>query len=83
MRFTNHSSLARTRGQEEIARRGSFWNGVVLYREKTLGGSLFRNSKKPAGLTSRTMRPLQLYVRRLEPLALHLTGNAFGITRAA
>ncbi|MEP6955985.1 MAG: hypothetical protein ABI883_04110, partial [Chthoniobacterales bacterium] len=56
---------------EQIARRDSFWNGVVLYREKRWAEaySQFQQARGPNDLED---APLQLYVRRLEPLALHL-----------
>jgi adenylate cyclase len=56
---------------EQIARRDSFWNGVVLYREKRWAEAYtqFQAARGPNGQDD---APLQLYVRRLEPLALHL-----------
>ena len=57
---------------EHVARRDSFWSGVVLYREKRWAEaySQFQNARGPEGEED---RPLQLYLRRLEPLALQLT----------
>ena len=57
---------------EEIARRDSFWNGVVLYREKRWAEA-YSQFQKARGPNEQDDAPLQLYVRRLEPLALHLT----------
>lgn len=57
---------------EEIARRDSFWNGVVLYREKRWAEA-YSQFQKARGSNDELDAPLQLYVRRLEPLALHLT----------
>lgn len=64
-------TLAANATPEEIARRDSFWNGVVLYREKRWGESYtqFQAARGPNDLED---RPLQLYMRRIEPLALHL-----------
>ena len=63
--------LAAEASPELIARRDSFWNGVVLYREKRWAEaySQFQKARGPNDLDD---APLQLYVRRLEPLALHL-----------
>ena len=63
--------LAANATPEEIARRDYFWNGVVLYREKRWAEaySQFQKARGPNDLDD---GPLQLYVRRLEPLALHL-----------
>jgi hypothetical protein len=63
--------LAAEATPEQIARRDSFWNGVVLYREKRWAEAYtqFQNARGPNGMDD---APLQLYVRRLEPLALHL-----------
>jgi adenylate cyclase len=59
-------------GPEEVARRDSFWNGVVLYREKRWAEA-YSEFQKARGPNEQDDAPLQLYVRRLEPLALHLT----------
>jgi adenylate cyclase len=54
-----------------IARRDYFWNGVVLYREKRWGEAYteFQKARDPKDEDD---APLNLYLRRLEPLALHL-----------
>ena len=66
-------SLATEAKPEHIARRDSFWNGVVLYREKRWAEaySEFQKARGPGG--EEDDAPLQLYLRRLEVLALHLT----------
>ena len=65
-------ALALEASREQITRRDAFWNGVVLYREKRWAEaySQFQNARAPDGEED---RPLQLYLRRLEPLALQLT----------
>ena len=63
--------LAAEATPEEIARRDSFWNGVVLYREKRWGES-YTQFQQARGPNEAEDRPLQLYLRRIEPLALHL-----------
>jgi len=65
-------ALALEASREQITRRDAFWNGVVLYREKRWAEaySQFQNARGPDGEED---RPLQLYLRRLEPLALQLT----------
>jgi adenylate cyclase len=56
---------------EQIERRDSFWQGVVLYREKRWAEA-YSQFQKARGPNDHDDAPLQLYVRRLEPLALHL-----------
>lgn len=63
--------LATEASPEDIARRDSFWNGVVLYREKRWAEA-YSQFQKARGSNEHNDAPLQLYVRRLEPLALHL-----------
>ncbi|MEY2480038.1 MAG: adenylate cyclase [Verrucomicrobiota bacterium] len=57
---------------EDLSRRDHFWNGVVLYREKRWGEaySRFQDARGPNDSED---APLQLYLRRLEPLALQLS----------
>ena len=57
---------------EHIARRDSFWSGVVLYREKRWAEA-YTEFQKARGSEEENDRPLQFYLRRLEPLALQLT----------
>ena len=65
-------TLALEATPEVISRRDSFWNGVVLYREKRWAEAYtqFQNARGP---NDHEDHPLQLYLRRLEPLALQLT----------
>ena len=64
--------LAAEAKPEHIARRDFFWNGVVLYREKRWAEAYteFQKARTPDHDDD---PPLQLYLRRLETLALHLT----------
>ncbi len=64
--------LAAEARPEHIARRDFFWNGVVLYREKRWAEAYteFQKARVP---DQDDDAPLQLYLRRLETLALHLT----------
>ncbi len=64
--------LAADAKAEHIARRDSFWNGVVLYREKRWAEA-YTEFQKARGPDGDDDAPLQLYLRRLETLALHLT----------
>ena len=64
-------TLAAEATPEQIARRDSFWNGVVLYREKRWGEA-YTQFQEARGPNEREDAPLQLYLRRIEPLALHL-----------
>jgi class 3 adenylate cyclase len=56
---------------EHLARRDYFWNGVVLYREKRWAEA-YNEFQKARGPEAEEDAPLDLYLRRLEPLALHL-----------
>lgn len=64
--------LAMEARPEHVARRDSFWSGVVLYREKRWAEaySEFQKARGPEGEDDPA---LQFYLRRLEPLVLQLT----------
>jgi class 3 adenylate cyclase len=64
--------LAAEAGPEHVARRDSFWSGVVLYREKRWAEaySEFQKARGPEGEVDPA---LQFYLSRLEPLVLQLT----------
>jgi class 3 adenylate cyclase len=64
--------LASEAGPEHIARRDCFWSGVVLYREKRWAEA-YTEFQKARGSEEEEDLPLRFYLRRLEPLALHLT----------
>jgi class 3 adenylate cyclase len=64
--------LASEAKPEHIARRDSFWNGIVLYREKRWAEA-YTEFQKARGSDDEDDAPLQFYLRRLEPLALKLT----------
>jgi class 3 adenylate cyclase len=59
-------------GPERVARRDSFWSGVVLYREKRWAEA-YAEFQKARGSETEDDPPLQFYMRRLEPLLLQLT----------
>jgi class 3 adenylate cyclase len=63
--------LAAEANPEHIARRDSFWSGVVLYREKRWAEaySEFQKARGPEGEDDPALR---FYLRRLEPLVLQL-----------
>ena len=64
--------LAAEAKPEHLARRDSFWSGVVLYREKRWAEaySEFQKARGPEGEEDPA---LQFYLRRLEPLVLQLS----------
>ena len=62
--------LATEAKPEHLERRDSFWNGVVLYREKRWAEA-YTEFQKARGPDAENDAPLQLYLRRVEPLALH------------
>ncbi|MDQ6626785.1 MAG: hypothetical protein M3Y69_11715 [Verrucomicrobiota bacterium] len=64
-------SLVASASPEEVSRRDSFWNGVVLYREKRWAEA-YSQFQKAGGSTGENDAPLQLYLRRIEPFALQL-----------
>jgi adenylate cyclase len=64
--------LATEAKPEDIARRDSFWSGVVLYREKRWAEA-YNEFQKARGSEEEDDPPLQFYLRRLEPLLLQLT----------
>jgi class 3 adenylate cyclase len=64
--------LAAEARPEDIARRDSFWSGVVLYREKRWAEA-YNEFQKARGSEEEDDPPLQFYLRRLEPLLLQLT----------
>lgn len=70
-------SLAVNATSEEIKRRDSFWNGVVLYREKRWGEA-YSQFRAARAADKADDLPLELYLRRLEPLVLHLTSDDRG-----
>ncbi len=59
-------------GPERVAQRDSFWNGVVLYREKRWAEA-YNEFQKARGSDEEDDAPLQFYLRQLEPLLLQLT----------
>jgi class 3 adenylate cyclase len=63
--------LATEAKAEHIARRDCFWAGVVLYREKRWAEA-YTEFQKARGSDEENDPPLQFYLRRVEPLALHL-----------
>jgi hypothetical protein len=67
--------LASEAKPEHVARRDSFWSGVVLYREKRWAEaySEFQKARGPEGEDDPA---LQFYLRRLEPLVLQLTESS-------
>jgi class 3 adenylate cyclase len=67
--------LATEARPEHVARRDSFWSGVVLYREKRWAEaySEFQKARGPEGEDDPA---LQFYLRRLEPLVLQLTESS-------
>lgn len=64
-------SLAEDATPEQMARRDNFWNGVVYYREKRWGEA-YAEFQKAFSENGSDDAPLQFYLRRLEPLVLHL-----------
>src|SRR5438552_13780730 len=68
--------LAADATPEHIARRDSFWSGVVLYRERRWAEA-YNEFQKARGPGDEDDPPLEFYLRRLEPLVLQLTEPPF------
>ena len=64
--------LATEARPEHVARRDSFWSGVVLYREQRWAEA-YSEFQKARGAEGEDDPALQFYLRRLEPLVLRLT----------
>ncbi len=64
--------LATEAGPERVAKRDSFWSGVVLYREKRWAEA-YAEFQKARGSETEDDPALDFYMRRLEPLILQLT----------
>jgi class 3 adenylate cyclase len=63
--------LAAEAGPERVAKRDSFWSGVVLYREKRWAEA-YAEFQKARGSETEDDPALEFYMRRLEPLILQL-----------
>jgi adenylate cyclase len=68
-------SLAKSAKKEDVERRDNFWSGVVYYRERRWEEA-YAAFQKSWGENGHEDAPLQLYLRRLEPLVLHLTESS-------
>ena len=64
--------LAAEAGPERVAKRDSFWSGVVLYREKRWAEA-YAEFQKARDSETEDDPALEFYMRRLEPLILQLT----------
>ena len=63
--------LATEAGPDRVAKRDSFWSGVVLYREKRWAEA-YAEFQKARGSENEDDPALEFYMRRLEPLILQL-----------
>ena len=65
-------SLAASAAADDVARRDSFWTGVVYFRERRWNEAFaeFQKARKSDGHED---APLQWYLHRLEPLCLKLS----------
>jgi adenylate cyclase len=64
-------SLAEQATPEEIARRDRFWTAIVYFRERRWNEA-FAEFTRARGEDGELDRPLQWYLRRLEPLCLQM-----------
>jgi adenylate cyclase len=68
-------SLTKSAKPEDVERRDNFWSGVVYYRERRWEEA-YAAFQKSWGESGHEDAPLQLYLRRLEPLVLRLSESA-------
>ena len=64
-------SLAEKATPEELARRDQFWTAIVYFRERRWNEA-FAEFNRARGDAAESDRPLQWYLRRLEPLCLRM-----------
>lgn len=60
---------------EEIARRDQFWTGVVYFRERRWNEALAEFNRARGDRNGNSDRALEWYLRRLEPLCLHMASE--------
>lgn len=65
-------ALAEKATPEEVARRDRFWTAVVYFRERRWNEA-FAEFNRAQNEAAETDRPLQWYLRRLEPLCLKMS----------
>jgi class 3 adenylate cyclase len=65
-------ALAEKATPEEVARRDRFWTAVVYFRERRWNEA-FAEFNRARNEAAETDRPLQWYLRRLEPLCLKMS----------
>jgi adenylate cyclase len=65
-------ALAEKATPEEVARRDRFWTAVVYFRERRWNEA-FAEFNRARSEVAETDRPLQWYLRRLEPLCLKMS----------
>jgi len=77
LKSTNRYGLPAEAKPEHVARRDSFWSGVVLYREKRWGVKPMPNFKRHAAPEGEDEFLLcNSICARLEPLVLQLTESS-------
>ncbi len=67
-------ALAEKATPEEVARRDRFWTAVVYFRERRWNEA-FAEFNRARSEAAETDRPLQWYLRRLEPLCLKVSAD--------
>ena len=75
-------SLTKSAKPEDVERRDNFWSGVVYYRERRWEEA-YTAFQKSWGDNGHEDAPLQLYLRRLEPLVLQFDRSIADPRRAA
>jgi len=67
-------ALAEKATPDEVARRDRFWTAVVYFRERRWNEA-FAEFNRARSEVAEIDRPLQWYLRRLEPLCLKISAD--------
>jgi len=67
---------------DEILRRDHFWTAIVFFRERRWNES-FAEFNRARGDNGEVDQPLQMYLRRLEPVCLNMMAEPTPISRLA
>jgi len=75
-------NLTENAAADEILRRDHFWTAIVFFRERRWNES-FAEFNRARGDNGEVDQPLQMYLRRLEPVCLNMMAEPTPISRLA
>jgi class 3 adenylate cyclase len=75
-------TLTKNATPDEILRRDHFWTGLVFFRERRWNES-FAEFNRARGDNGDVDQPLQMYLRRLEPVCLNMMAEPPPVSRLA